>query len=174
MSYIFFDLDDTLLDANASVSDYTLRVLRALQERGHVTVIDTARSRPFQREIFEAVRPNYAIINGGSTILDKNGEPIWQRLIPKDTVSDVLPQLLPICRAISVQIGDVSYTNEPYSRRADSCATDFGTFTARDAEKLVIATACDTELARIASENSLGLFSYARLPCLAALCFGGS
>jgi hydroxymethylpyrimidine pyrophosphatase-like HAD family hydrolase len=59
-----------------------------------------------------------------------------------------------------VQVGDVSYTNEPYSRRADSCATDFGTFTARDAEKLVIATACDTELARIASENSLGLFSY--------------
>ena len=160
MSYIFFDLDDTLLDGSASVSDYTLRVLRALQKRGHVAVIDTARSRPFQKQIFEAVRPDYAIINGGSTILDKNGEPIWERLIPKDTVGSIIPKLLSICRAISVQVGDVSYTNEPYARRADSRATDFDTFTPLAAEKLVIASTCDAELEAIAREHSLDIFSY--------------
>ena len=160
MSFIVFDLDDTLLNKNRTVSEYTLDVLEKLRKNGHFLVINTARSRPFQKDIFDLIRPDWSIINGGATILNSNADPIWQRAVPKETLEEILPRLLACTRALSVQIGDVSWSSEPYSRRPDYRKTDFSDFASADADKIVPACTDADALRAITEEYSLGLHSY--------------
>ena len=71
MSYIVFDLDDTLLNDKREISPYTLNVMKKVQAMGHKLVYNTARSQAFSQKYFEQLRPDYAILNGGSLIIDK-------------------------------------------------------------------------------------------------------
>ena len=64
MAYIIFDMDDTLLNDRRRITPYTLQVLKKLQAMGHKLVINTARSKQFDQDYFDQLRPDYAILNG--------------------------------------------------------------------------------------------------------------
>ena len=76
MSYIVFDLDDTLLNDKREISPYTLDVLKKVQAMGHKLVYNTARSQGFSQKYFEQLRPDYALCRAllamGAPIAGKN------------------------------------------------------------------------------------------------------
>ena len=71
---VIFDLDDTLLNDEHTASDLTLRVLEKVREMGHLTAFNTARSKMRSSDIFDLVKPDFAIYNGGAHITDSEGD----------------------------------------------------------------------------------------------------
>ena len=119
MSYIIFDLDDTLLDADSKVTDYTLSVLSALRALGHKIVINTARSRFMNQSCFDTIRPDYAILCGGAGILDSTDNYIYRREIPKEKVKAIADELNSMGRSFSVQAEPYLYSSNKDFNRCD-------------------------------------------------------
>lgn len=160
MKYIVFDLDDTLLDANAEVSDYTLGVLNRLRGDGHVIVINTARSRLFGEKIINRIAPDYSILNGGATILDSNGKAIYENHITPEVLKTLIPELLSTCRGIFVQTDGASLANNPTHMRPDLVLYDFSKPVTVNAEKIIIAGGDADIIEDITKRYDLTLTSY--------------
>ena len=97
VKYIVFDLDDTLLNSERKVSDFTLSTLKKLQELGHFLVINTARSKMYAKEYIDLINPNFSILNGGSLIIDQNKKAIITRLNNTiELINTTNLQLIPI------------------------------------------------------------------------------
>lgn len=65
---ILFDLDDTLLHSDKTISSYTQRVLRACQAQGILVAFATARGESNIRPFVELARPDIVISSGGALI----------------------------------------------------------------------------------------------------------
>lgn len=111
MKYIIFDLDDTLLDDRSQVTDYTLSVLNKLQEMGHKTVINTARSMNYAGEYFEILKPDYAIFNGGAHIVDRQGNTIFRQKISEDVTQQIVDALLAVTQSFAMQTEKILYSH---------------------------------------------------------------
>ena len=61
VKYFVFDLDDTLLNSERKVSDFTLDTLKKLQELGHFLIINTARSKMYAKEYIDLIKPDFSI-----------------------------------------------------------------------------------------------------------------
>lgn len=109
--YIIFDLDDTLLRNDRTVSPYTLSVLKTLQRMGHKTVINTARSRQYTQEYLDVLQPDYAILNGGSLILDQAQQPIYKAELDVETTRAFVARLLTVSDNFTVQAEDGPYSH---------------------------------------------------------------
>lgn len=112
MKYIIFDLDDTLLDGHARVTPYTLSVLKKLQTLGHKTVINTARSKNYAQEFFDILKPDYAIFNGGSHIVDAREQTVFKAEISNEETLDIVRELLAVTQNLSVQAEDGLYSHK--------------------------------------------------------------
>lgn len=112
---IIFDLDDTLLNSEHTASDLTVRVLNLVREMGHLTAFNTARSKMRSADIFEAVKPDFAIYNGGAHITDSVGKTIYAAEIDKEECNEILQEISRITNRYSVQNEDWFYSaNEDY------------------------------------------------------------
>lgn len=111
MKYIIFDLDDTLLNSERQVSDYTLDILKRLQAMGHKIVINTARSKSYTQAIFDRIRPDYAILNGGALIIDGQENPVFRAQISHADTLAIIGELLDLTDNFSVQTEDALYSN---------------------------------------------------------------
>ena len=69
--YIVVDLDDTLLNSERQITEYTHKVFNELREKGHKIVINTARSFFTASRLINELKPDYSILNGGSLVIDK-------------------------------------------------------------------------------------------------------
>lgn len=125
MKYIIFDLDDTLLNNQRQVSDYTLLVLRQLQQLEHRIVINTARSLDYSQAIFDRIRPDYAVVNGGALIVDRHGQALFRAQIDHKTTLAVLQALLEVTDNFSVQTEDALYSNNGSYTGQNARAFDF-------------------------------------------------
>ncbi len=119
MSYIIFDLDDTLLPFNKDVSDYTKAVLGKLRSLGHKIVINTARSKFHAQHIIDSIRPDFSILCGGAGIIDKDGNYIYRCEVPKETVKALSDELISLGKSVSVQSDTYLYTNDESFVRFD-------------------------------------------------------
>lgn len=108
---IIFDLDDTLLDKEHELTDYTLEVLKKAQSLGHLIVINTARSQQFTQELFDRIKPDYCITNGGALIVDSNMNIISERVIPAAQIREITHVLLEVTEVFSVQTSRGFFTN---------------------------------------------------------------
>lgn len=70
MKLIAFDLDDTLLRDDLSISEYTVRVLKHLSEKGYLIVPASGRAR-------KSMDPFLRIIGCSSYCISCNGAEIW-------------------------------------------------------------------------------------------------
>lgn len=66
----FVDLDDTLLDSEKCISDYTITVLQDFQKQGNNIVFATARSRQLYglQECIQTITPHFIFHNGGEIV----------------------------------------------------------------------------------------------------------
>ena len=109
---IIFDLDDTLLDENGEVGELTLKVLGEVRAQGHKIVFNTARSQMRSERIFEIVKPDFAIYNGGAHITNGEGNAIFESGIDKETCNALVPEFLTVTERFSMQ-ADWFYTANP-------------------------------------------------------------
>lgn len=111
MNYIIFDMDDTLLNNDRKISPFTLQTLKKLQSLGHKIVINTARSKQYDQEYFDILRPDYAILNGGALILDQDENPIYKAELDIPSTQAFIRQLLTVCDNFTVQAEDGPYSH---------------------------------------------------------------
>ena len=62
MKYFIFDLDDTLLNNNKEVTDYTLKGINILKNNDFIIVINTARSFSATLDVANIIKPDYLIV----------------------------------------------------------------------------------------------------------------
>ena len=121
---IIFDLDDTLLDADGRVGELTIAVLQKAREMGHKLVFNTARSQMRSAEVFNIVKPDFAIYNGGSHITDGEGNSIFESGIDKETCNALVPEFWTVTERFSMQ-AEWFYTANPDYKAPDVKYFDF-------------------------------------------------
>ncbi len=91
--YIIMDLDDTLLNKDRKISDYSMNVLKKLQKEGHIIVINTARSFDATKPVIKELGSDYAIMNGGA-LITKGLDIIYQNPVSLDITRKVLREIV--------------------------------------------------------------------------------
>jgi Cof subfamily protein (haloacid dehalogenase superfamily) len=112
MYYIIFDMDDTLLNDRREITPFTLDVLKKAQAMGHKLVCNTARSKAFNQKYFDQIRPDYAILNGGSLIIDGDENVVFSAEVDVPTLHRVLDDLLQITDDLFVQTQEQFYSHK--------------------------------------------------------------
>lgn len=163
MKYIIFDLDATLLNDQAQVTDYTLAVLNKLREMGHRTVINTARSMSYASEYFEILKPDYAIYNGGSHIVNEQRETIFKAAISNQETLEITKELLAVTQNFSVQTEDVLYSHKGLYTGQKSQPFDYEKEVFPYAAlKIVAGVEDDAAALEIAQKHDLAMTTYLR------------
>lgn len=161
MNYIIFDLDDTLLNDKREISPYTLDVLKKVQAMGHKIVYNTARSLGHSRQFFDQLRPDYAIVNGGSQIVDRNEAVVFSAEIDVATLKLVVAELLQITEDLFVQTQEHFYSHK--GKHTIQKAVPFD-FSAEEfpfpAQKIVTDVKDDTQAQALADKYNLAFTTY--------------
>ena len=110
--YIIFDLDDTILNYNRDVDDFTLCTLRYFQNKGHKLVINTARSLKNTMTLIEKIKPDFSILYGGSLIVDHDLNALFKSVIDNQVLNCVIQDLVDNVSGMSVETIDTLYTND--------------------------------------------------------------
>lgn len=161
MSYIVFDLDDTLLNDKREISPYTLNVMKKVQAMGHKLVYNTARSQAFSQKYLEQLRPDYAIVNGGSLIVDQDEHVVFSAEVDVPTLKLVLADLLQITDDLFVQTRQHFYSHK--GKHTIQKAEPFD-FSAEEflfpAQKIVTDVKDDAQAQAIAEKYNLAFTTY--------------
>lgn len=161
MNYIIFDMDDTLLNNNREISPYTLEVLKTIRSMGNFLVCNTARSQAFNQMYFDQLRPDYAILNGGALIINKDEEPVFLAEVDAVTTRAVIGALLKETEDLFVQTRGDYYSHKGKSTFQNAVPFDFSTEEfALPAQKIVASVADDARAEEIAAQFGLAYTTY--------------
>lgn len=109
---IVFDLDGTLLKDDKTISDYSLRILNELKEKGHILVACTGRALSAFPNILKDIC-DYAILCTGSLIYDFKKD---NKIIISDLNEDKINKIIEVCKGKDVDIdyftSDKVYTDK--------------------------------------------------------------
>lgn len=125
---IITDLDDTLLPSDNVISEYTIEVLKKLQKLNHKIVFNTARSLTATLDIYSQFKPDYLILNGGSSIYNNNLELLYEKRITLTTTLEIINYLKTMnIHNILIECGDGFLTEslEILKRYSDVRLIDF-------------------------------------------------
>lgn len=158
---VVFDLDDTLLDDEHKVTERTVYVLSRVKEMGHLIAFNTARSEMRSADIFDSVKPSYAIYNGGAHITDGEGRTVYEAAIEKDACNAILKEIAKVTDRYSVQNADWFYSanddyNAPDVKYFDFEGEEFPT----GAYKIIAYSENPQELEPIAEKYGLDFVTY--------------
>ncbi len=111
---IITDLDNTLLNSDKKISDYTKFVLQKCADKGIYVVFASARPILAITKYMTENFPDFIISNNGATV-NKQGEVIFNSIIDRNTVEKVLIELISEkdIKAVSMQTPTIQYTNDP-------------------------------------------------------------
>ncbi len=161
MKYIIFDMDDTLLNDRREVSPYTLEILKKVQSMGHKLVCNTARSKAFNQKYFDQIKPDYAILNGGSLIIDRNENVVFCAEVEAPTLHAVLADLLKITDDVFVQTQDQFYSHKGRHTIQKAVPFDFSTEAFPfPAQKIVTDVKDDARAQALADKYNLAFTTY--------------
>lgn len=124
MAYIIFDLDETLLNDERKIPPFTLQVMKKLQSMGHIIVPNTARSKQFAQEFLDALQPDYAILNGGTLIIDKNEQVLLRHELDVPTSKALIKDLLKVAEEVNVQTEQGMYSHKGLYTGQNAVAID--------------------------------------------------
>lgn len=132
---LLFDLDDTLLHSDKTITDYAVGVLHACQKRGMLVAFATARGESNIRPFVEQVKPDIVVSSGGAMIR-YHGEVIDTQMFSGEETAAILRAGLelmgPDC-LITVDTLNAYYGN--YAGDATGILTGWGEVTAADFEE---------------------------------------
>lgn len=161
IKYIIFDMDDTLLTSDKKVTTYTLSVLKTLQNLGHKIVINTARTKSFNQEYFDLIKPDYAILNGGSLIIDKNENILFKKTISKDVINALTDELLTYASTFSIYTEDELFSSDSDYHSQGAIYFDFRNNKLNKESLKIVASFYDQEVAKnLASKYDLVYVPY--------------
>lgn len=89
ISAVIFDLDDTLLRSDKSISDYTLGVLKKCKERGIYIGVATARSEISAGSYIRVEDFDIVISNGGAR-MTIGGKCVYKKMMSANTVRKII------------------------------------------------------------------------------------
>lgn len=160
--YLIFDLDDTLLTSDKKITSFTSQTLKHFKDKGHIIVINSARSylssSLYERDVYST----YNISNGGSAIY-KDGKLIYSNSIDKKICNDVLEMFKQNnITEFSFQTNDILYSNNKDYSTINKHATyyDFNNPIDFDSNKIVFACNNENIAKEIASKFNLNLINY--------------
>ena len=81
---VFFDIDNTLMDAFTYIPESTVRAVAQLRKNGHLAVLCSGRTRGFNRDPGLMAMDFDGIISGCGTQIEYRGEMVFQYLFEKD------------------------------------------------------------------------------------------
>lgn len=161
MNYIIFDMDDTLLNDQREVTPYTLKVLKKVQSMGHQLVCNTARSKAFNQKYFDLIRPDYAVLNGGALIIDKDENVIFRAEVDAATTQVMIRELLRLTEIIYVQTAEEFYSHKGLRTVQKAVAIDFSQEEfCQPAQKIVTELSDDTQAKALAEQYGLEFTTY--------------
>lgn len=161
MKYIIFDMDDTLLNDKREVTPYTLEVLKKVQAMGHKLVCNTARSKAFNQKYFDQIRPDYAILNGGALIIDKDENVVFAAEVDVPTTQKVVQELLEVTDTVFVQTREEFYSHKGKHTVQNAAPFDFSAEEfCFPAQKIVTEVADDVLAQAIAEKYQLAFTTY--------------
>lgn len=110
---ICFDLDDTLLNEKKEVTDYTLDVLNECKKRGHILVINTARSLEYASNIIDIIKPHYSVLYAGALVVDENKNIIYKDAISEEKTNAIINRLNYLRYNYSIQVLGNTLSSNP-------------------------------------------------------------
>ncbi len=161
MKYIIFDVDDTILNSNKEVTPFTLKVLNYLRNNYHYKiVVNTARSKDFNKPYFDILKPDYSILFGGSLIIDKDENILYKEVISKDIINKISKVLFKESRTFSIYTLDELFSSDKDYKSQNAQYFDFNNDLNKDCYKIV-ASFIDNKIAyKIADDFNLVFVPY--------------
>ena len=157
---IIFDLDDTLLNSDRDISEFSLNVLKKVQKLGHFLVVNTARSLNYSKALLDKIKPDYSILNGGALIFDKFNNIIYKNSISPEMTNNICKELLKVSSTISVQTFNDFYVYDDYKGQ-NAVKFDFLNNDFTEESLKILACSDDEEtVIKIANKYSLEYISY--------------
>ena len=107
----FIDLDDTLLNKEKRISDYTLATLQKFQMRGNNIVFATTRSRQLKglQECIRTITTHFIFHNGGEIV--SNGQVVYQEFFSTEETERIGRYLSEKSIRAAVILDDAYYAN---------------------------------------------------------------
>ena len=96
MKILFFDLDDTLLHSDKTISEYTLKTLNECQTRGLLVAFATSRGQMRKSPFVEQVQPDIIVANGGASVIYK-GNTIFSESFTLEETRLMLAKAYEVC-----------------------------------------------------------------------------
>lgn len=160
IKYLFFDLDDTLLRKDRTISDYTISILKKAQEKGFKIIFNTSRSIQNSQKYIDMIHPDYGIYSGGCHIVDKQQNNLFVNMLDKKDVKEITKYLINKCDKISVQTLDHFYASDKEYKAQNAIHYDFKDGLEEPAFKII---ACSNDLnfiKDVANKYNLELQNY--------------
>ncbi len=137
IKYLVFDLDDTLLRKDRTISPFSVTTLNKAKEKGYIIVFNTSRSRQNSEKYISLISPQYGIYNGGCEIDDENGNILFASFIDKKETKQITKYLNEVMEKISVQGKDNFYASDKEYKGQNAIWTDFKDGLEEDAYKIL-------------------------------------
>lgn len=160
IKYLFFDLDDTLLRKNRTISEYTIEVLKKAQKQGLKIIFNTSRSVQNSQRYIDIIHPDYGIYSGGCHIVDKNGNDLYKNMLPKEEVKEITKYLYDKCDKISVQTLDKFYASDKEYKAQNAIWYDFKDGLEENAFKIICCSDDLEFIKSVAKKYNLELQNY--------------
>lgn len=162
MRYFIFDLDDTLLKDDKTVSEYTQSVLADCQKRGDKIVINSARPYYWIERLELGFEPDYLILNGGAEIYRGN-ELIYEDKVSPEMVTEIVSELRlrNDIQGFTMQASYAYCDSEDYlSRNSNARLYDYSKPFEEYASKVLIGTDNDEYIQNLAKRYNLQYTRY--------------
>ncbi len=137
IKYLVFDLDDTLLRKDRTISSFTLDVLTKAKKQGYVIIFNTSRSRQNSQKYIDLVKPDFGVYNGGCEIDNEKGNILYASFIDKGETKKITKYLSTCMDKISVQSKDNFYASDKEYKAQNAIWTDFSDGLDVDAYKIL-------------------------------------
>lgn len=160
IKYLVFDLDDTLLRSDNTISSYTIDVLNKAKEKGMHIVFNTSRSLQNSKKYADLIKPDFGIYNGGCLIVDKENRVLYSKTIPADRVKKLTKYFNSICKKISVQSEDTFYASDKEYKGQNAVWADFANGLEVNAYKIICFSMNHTLIEESANKYDLEYQNY--------------
>ena len=155
IKYLVFDLDDSLLRKDRTISSFTIEVLKKASRNGYIIVFNTSRSRQNSQKYIDLIHPQYGIYNGGCEICDSEGNILYASFIDKKDTKEITKYLNSVMEKISVQSKDNFYASDKEYKAQNAIWTDFSDGLNEDAYKILCFSLDNHFVSEIAKKYNL-------------------
>lgn len=160
MYLIIFDLDDTLLHDDRTVSDFTVETLKKAQEQGNLIAINTSRSSQNSQKVVDRIHPDFGIYSGGAQIVDKDGKTIYECYIDSQKTLQITSILYKTAINVSIQTREHYYTSSTTYKAQNAEYIDFSNGVSYESYKIMVKSFDFDYLAELAETYDLAYQNY--------------